>query len=183
MGSIGRSGVPVQRAGVTATSGGEEGWIEGARAGRFVEESPDRLGRLTARIFPSGGVSERARTLFVPRCPPNHEAHREARSSLLFVRSVREASRMERRSAPRRLRRALASLESRARETARGDRSHARASRCSSRLPHRDRSRLRYGRGRDDPLVGPRRATGRPARVGELFVRLGDGRRQAASSF
>ena len=58
----------------------------------------------------------------------------------------------------------------------------AAAARGAGRLPDRHRSRLRYRRHGDGALVAARRARRRCARLGELWARLGDRRREAAQA-
>ena len=62
------------------------------------------------------------------------------------------------------------------------DRPHPRGPRRSRRLPHRDNPRLRHRGRRDGALDASRRARRRCSRLGKLWRRLGDRRRQAAQA-
>ncbi len=61
-------------------------------------------------------------------------------------------------------------------------RGNARGARSARRLSHRHRAGLRYRRGRNGDVVDAGRAARHHDRVGILWRRLGDGRRQAAQA-
>ena len=75
-----------------------------------------------------------------------------------------------------------ASLEAREGAPEARHRRDAAPARSARRLPHRHRAGLRHRRDGDGALVAARRARRRRARLGELWARLGDRRREAAEA-